>query len=113
MKKVKQLLSYFIWTIISFLAAFGYMRIILGPKPKPAKGILKMFDWVYETAMIQVGSIIGLIIACIFILLDVFYLRKKLQHKPYSILTRFLILLAIATVVGATHYILEKVVDVI
>ena len=109
----KRLLNYLIWTLICFLAGFAHMRIILGPKPAPSTGFMKMFDWVYGVALIQVGAIIGGIIAVLYILLDIFYLRKKLNQRKNAIGLRLLIIIGIAIVVGVTHYVLEEVVDVI
>ena len=101
----KRLLNYLIWTLICFLAGFAHMRIITG--------FMKMFDWVYGVALIQVGAIIGGIIAALYILLDIFYLRKKLNQRKNVIGLRLLIIIGIAILVGVTHYVLEEVVDVI
>ncbi|MBJ2175871.1 hypothetical protein JBL43_16575 [Aureibaculum sp. A20] len=109
----KRILNYLIWTIVCLLAGFTHMRIVLGPKPPPSKGIMKMFDWVYATALIQVGAIVGGIIAVLYILFDIFYLRKKLMQSKNKVLKRLLVIIVIAITVGSTHYILEKVVNVI
>ena len=113
MSILKRILSYFIWTLIAFLCAFGYMRIILGAKPKPSTGIMILFDWVYGYALVYVGSIIGSIIAFLYIIIDVFYLNKKLKSRANSTIIRLLIVIIITVIVGTTHYLLEKVIDVI
>lgn len=109
----KQILHYLIWTIISFLGAFGYTRIILGPKPEPSTGVMKYFDGIYLLVMYHVGIVIGCIIAILFILIDVFYLRKKLKNNPKSVAIRFLVIVIITFVLGTTHYVCEKVIDII
>jgi hypothetical protein len=113
MKVFKRTLVYLYWIVLSLLSGIGYMRIVLGAKPKSSTGIFKMFDWTYDVALFQVGLIIGGIIALLYILFDVFYLKKKLENNLKSTISRFLILLIIATVVGTTHYILEKIIDFI
>ncbi|MDO6519178.1 hypothetical protein [Zobellia uliginosa] len=89
------------------------MRIILGPTPKPSSGILKMFDWAYEVALFHVGSVIGSIIAFLFIIINHFYLKKRLAANANRSLIRFLVILILALIVGTTHYICEEVIDII
>ncbi|WP_339841884.1 hypothetical protein [uncultured Maribacter sp.] len=109
----KPILNYIGWTLIAFLLGFVHMRIVLGPSPEPSSGALKMFNGLHEFVFIYVGSIIGSIIAVIFILLDVFYFKKKLSNNTNATLIRLLLIIFIAIVVGSTHYILEEVVNVI
>lgn len=89
------------------------MKIILGPQPNPSTGFMRIFDWLYEYVLVHIGLIIGSIIALLYILIDVFYLNKRLKNNSYSTIIRFLIVMTIAIVVGTTHYVLEKVIDVI
>jgi len=113
MKIFKQLRYYLFWIIICLLGGLAHMRIVLGPPPKPSKGIMKMFDWIYGVSLVHVGLVVGGIIALLFIVLDIYYLKKKLKDNPKKMGIRFLVVLALTAVVGITHYILEKVVDVI
>jgi hypothetical protein len=110
---LKQILTYLIWISVSFLSAFGYMRIILGPKPKPSTNWMRMFDGIHDYVMVYIGIIIGAIIALLYILIDIFYLKKKLKNNPKRTIIRFLIIIIIASIVGTTHYIFEKVIDII
>lgn len=110
---LKRIQTYFIWTLVALLFAFCYMWIILGNKPEPSKGLMIMLDWVYRYAFLYVGFIIGSIIAILYILMDVFYLSKRLKSVADFTLIRLLIISAITIIVGATHYILEKILDVI
>ncbi len=113
MNNLKQILTYVFWTIFSLLAGVVYMRIVLGPKPEPSTGFLKMFDWAYDVALIQVGFIIGGIIALLYILLDVLYLKQKLKNHSKKTIIRFLMIIVITAIVGTIHYIFEKVIDII
>ncbi len=89
------------------------MRIILGAKPEPSTGFMMLFELIYEYAFVYIGVIIGSIIASLYILIDVFYLNKRLENIAHSVIIRFLIMISISIMMGAIHYLLEKVVDVI
>jgi len=82
--------------------------MLLGPNPLPS-----FFDWTYELIFVYVGLTIGSILALLFILTDVFYLNKKLQNNAHPTIIRFLTLIFIFILVAITHYVLEKVIDVI
>ena len=110
---LKQIINYFIWSLIAFLSAFVYVRIILGPKTESSSAFMVMFGWFYEYAFIYIGLIIGSIIFLLFILIDIFYLKKKLKTGISSLFIRFFIIIFITVFVGSMHYILEKVIDVI
>ncbi|WP_179319720.1 hypothetical protein [Winogradskyella helgolandensis] len=113
MKALKRILNYLIWTILAFIAAFGYMRIILGPKLIDSNGFEKIANIIYDLAFVQIGLILGSIIAIIYILSDVFYLSKRLINTKKSTIIRLLVIIVIAIIIVSTHYILEKVIDVI
>lgn len=89
------------------------MRIVLGPSPEPSTGFIKMLDWTYGIAMVFVGTIIGGIVALIYILIDVFYLKKRLENNSKRTIICLLIIMIITLIVGTTHYICEKVIDII
>ncbi|WP_233900113.1 hypothetical protein [Tenacibaculum piscium] len=118
MKLVYQIRDYFFWVILSLLSGIGYMRIVLGAKPKSSSiGILNVFDWIYDVVLFHVGLSIGSIIALLYVILDVFYLKKKFKNKAKNKakLThiRFLFFSIIVIIVGVIHHILEKIIDVI
>ena len=89
------------------------MRIILGAKPESASAFMKMLSWLYDYVFLNVGLAIGSIVSVLFILTDIFYLKRKLSIGIKATIIRFFILVFITLVVGTTHYILEKVIDVI
>ena len=72
-----------------------------------------MFGWLYNSAMVYVGLIIGSSIALLFILFDVFYITKRLNNSVNSSTIRFLVMSGIAIIVGAIYYIVENVIDII
>lgn len=113
MKLLKQLLTYLIWTSLSLLLGMGYMRIVLGANNMPKEGLGYLFHMFYNWGLFHIGLVVGLVIAFLFILLDIFYLKKRFKKKDKLIFARFGTLLTIAIVVALIHYILEKVIDVI
>ncbi|WP_178985076.1 hypothetical protein [Winogradskyella helgolandensis] len=113
MKALKRILNYLFWSILAFIAAFGYMRIILGAKSIDSNGFTKIANIIYDLAFVQIGLILGSIIAIIYILIDIFYLSKILKNTIKSTIIRLLVIIVIAIIIGVTHYVLEKVIDVI
>jgi hypothetical protein len=113
MNLLKQIIGYAIWIMVSLLLGFCHMYIVLGPRGEPSTGLLHLIDVFYTFGLFHVGIRIGLIIALLFVLLDVFYLKKKLENNIKSTGIRFMILLVITGIVATIHYILEKVIDII
>lgn len=113
MKQLKQIVRYLTWIIIAILLGIGYMRIILGANTTSTNDVGYLFHIFYTWGLLHVGAIIGGVIAALFILFDVFYLKKKLSPNLPSITTRFKLLFTITLVVIIIHYLLEKVIDVI
>lgn len=113
MQTLKHLLSYLVWIILSLLLGIGYMRFVLGPNTVSEEGLGYLLHLFYDIGMIQVGLWIGGTIAICFVLLDVFYLRKKLKDNPKKMVIRLVVLLMITVLVAIVHYLLEKVIDVI
>ncbi|MDH7447575.1 hypothetical protein [Aquimarina sp. 2201CG14-23] len=113
MKALKQILVYLIWTITALLLGIGYMRIVLGPNKASTEGLWYLLHIFFDLGLFYVGLVIGVVIAFLFILLDVFYLKKKLKNSIKSNVIRFGFLLVITVFVAVIHYVLEKVVDII
>ncbi|WP_215224678.1 hypothetical protein [Echinicola shivajiensis] len=113
MKTLKQLLSYTIWIALALLLGMVYMRFVLGPNKIPKEGMGYLFHMFYSWGIVHVGLAIGATIALLFILLDVLYIKKQLKQYKKAIFLRVMILLLITIMVGVSHYILEKVIDVI
>lgn len=114
MKILKQILNYLFWIAMSFTSAYGYMWILIGPTTNTSNGFIALFEaLIYFFVMIKVVPIIGSIIAFLYILIDIFYLKKKLENNSKRIIIRFLMIILITLLVGIIHYILEKVIDVI
>jgi len=114
MNVLKQILVYLIWVSISFLSAFGYVLLIVGSKPNSSNSTIDAIGLIiYYVAIYRLVPIIGAIIAVLYILTDVFYLKSKLKNNPKRIIIRFLVIIFITLAVGIIHYILEKAIDVI
>ena len=113
MGSLKQIVTYAIWTVVAILLGIGYMRIVLGPNEITSEGLWYLVHIFFDFGLLYIGTTIGLIIAILFTLLNIFYLKKKLKNNIQATGIRFLFLLVITVLVGFIHYILEKVIDVI
>ena len=112
MNILKQILAYLFWTGMALLLGICHMWVLLGPRESSTGFFRVLNDIIYYLGLI-LGLKIGGIIALLFIILDIFYLKKKLKSNMKSTIIRFFILVIIAVAVGITHYVLEKVIDVI
>lgn len=113
MKILKMIKSYLGWTVIALVLGISYMRIILGANTVSKEGIGYLWYLFYNWGLVHIGLLIGFIIAFLFILFDVLYLKKKLENIQKPTMIRFGILLIITIIVPFIHYLLEKVIDVI
>ncbi len=113
MNIIKSIFTYLIWTLLAILLGIVYMRIILGPNNAPDEDIWFLFHVFYNYGLFYLGLIIGGIIAFLFILIDIFYLKRKLKMVQNYQLHFQNMMVVIMLVVGIIHYILEKVIDVI
>ena len=113
MRILKHILAYLFWTLLSLFIGIGYMRLVLGTNTVSKEGLGYLLHLFYDIGMIQVGLWVGSAIALCFVLLDVFYLRKKLKNKTKRTVIRLAVLLIITVLVVLIHYILEKVIDII
>lgn len=109
----KQILNYAGWLLVAILLGFLHMRIVLGPGSNSDNGGLTFLNGIHDFVLLYVGAIIGCIIAVLFIVLDVFYLNKKLQNNNRATLVRLFVIIALAIIVGASHYFLEEIANVI
>lgn len=110
---VKRILNYLGWTLIGILLGIFYMRIVLGPVSKSETSEFTFLNSIHDFVLLYVGAIIGSIIALLFILLDIFFLKKRLQNNSNPFLIRLVILIALAIIVGTFHYFLENIANVI
>lgn len=113
MRILKYILAYLFWTLLSLFIGIGYMRLVLGANTVSEEGLGYLLHLFYDIGMIQVGLWVGSAIALCFVLLDIFYLRKKLKNNPKRTVIRLAVLLMITVLVAIVHYLLEKIIDVI
>lgn len=95
------------------MLGIAYMRLVLGVNDVSSSGLGYLAHIFYNFGLIYIGLIIGSVVAVLFVVLDVFYLKKRLTISLKSTVIRLLLLILITTLVGAIHYFLEKIIDVI
>jgi len=110
---IKHILTYLFWIVLSFLFGMIYMRLVLGPNDVSEDGYWYLLHLFFDIGLLHVGFWVGVVIASCFLVLDVFYLRKKLKNNPQKITIQLVVLLVITVSVAIVHYFLEKVIDVI
>ncbi len=113
--KLNQNLTYLIWTAVAILISFGYVRMLIGPAPDEETfgGFWFIAQVFYGYGLLYVGLAIGGIVALLFILIDIFYLKKRLKDRPRRTIIRLLVIVLITIIVAIVHYIFEKVIDII
>ncbi|MDB2462727.1 hypothetical protein N9W61_01320, partial [Algibacter sp.] len=90
MKILKQMFHYLIWIVVAMLIGMGFMRLVLGAKKRLLESWFGRLDFAYDLILVYVGLSIGAVIALIFILTDIFYLKKKLSKDLKSTTIRLL-----------------------
>lgn len=113
MKKIKIVLNYVVWILLALLSGLVYMRLLLGPKLEATNVFSTIVNIYYDIALLQIGAFIGGIIAILFLIVDYFYLKKRIKTSSRLIFFRFILLFCSMVVVGFIHYLLEKIIDVI
>ena len=113
MKRKKSILNYVVWVLLALLSGIVYMRLLLGPKLESSNVFSTIVNIYYDIALLQIGTLIGCIIAFFFIIGDYFYIKRKAKTKRGLIFYRFILLFSIIVVVVFIHYFLEKIIDVI
>ncbi len=113
MKTLKLLISYLLWIAIALLLGICHMYIVLGPRETGSNFLQVIGNLFYDYALVHVGVYVGAIIAVAFVIVDVIYLKKRLKSIKKPTLIRLIVLVSIAIIIGITHYVLEKVIDVI
>ncbi len=98
-KTIKQILSYSIWGIIAALLSLVFMKFVL---EKENSGFIEEFRTLHIT--IAIASITILL----YIILDISYLKKKLNSSLQAISIRFIWLLIITITVGANYQVLDR-----
>lgn len=105
--------TYLIWIVIAFLLGIVYVLLLLGLPQNEFTGVLHLINIFLNLGIFYLSLIIGSVIAVLFVLFDIFYLKKRLNNYSKCIMIRFVVLLGITLIVGIVHYLLEKQIDII
>jgi hypothetical protein len=104
MKILKQITRHLIWTLVSLFLGFSYVYVITNIIKDDLPKSWHIPSFAQGLVVVYVGSAIGAVIAVLFFLVDVFYLRKKLNNTFKSTMIRFLVLLTITILLAIVFY---------
>ncbi len=98
-KIIKQILSYSIWGMIAALLSLVFMKFVL---EKENSGFIE------ELRALHITTAIASITILLYIILDISYLKKKLNNSLQAISIRFIWLLIITITMGANYQVLDR-----
>jgi len=110
MKFIIKIGRYLIWFFINIFSAMGWMRIELG-KPINATGFFAIFNGLDVFIMICIGGVIGLISFVPFVLIDLWYIRRKIETKLNQNIIRILSIIILSGIITFIHYVLEFILN--
>ncbi|MCB0457966.1 MAG: hypothetical protein KDC91_09500, partial [Flavobacteriaceae bacterium] len=92
-----------------------YVSLLIGDLPTNETYVqsCSLVTVFYYYGILRLGSLIGVIMAFFFIIIDIFFLKKKLKNHPHPTLVRLGALIVVFVLVVLVHYIFEKVIDII
>lgn len=91
---------------MSIFSGMGWMRIELG-KPIIATGFFSILNGLDEFIIVWIGGFIGVISFIPFVLIDICYIKIKIQTKLNQNIMRIFTILVLSAIVTLIHYILE------
>ena len=106
MKVITTIIKYLIWLLLSIFSGMGWMRIELG-KPIIATGFFSILNGLDEFIIVWIGGFIGVISFIPFVLIDICYIKIKIQTKLNQNIMRIFAILVLSAIVTLIHYILE------
>ena len=113
----KLILEYTLWTVTALILGICYMYLlsymISGPTPEETSILSFIYSKMHFFGVFFVGGIIGAILAILFILFDLLYLKKKCNLSNYMFLKRVVSMFLILVILALLHYFLEKTLDII
>jgi hypothetical protein len=110
MKILILITNYFAWMLISIVLGVVFMRIEIG-KPIEATGFLILFEWLENYIIFYIGGFIGLLSFIPFVLIDLFYIKKKIETKRNQNIMRILIVVVLNVISRVIHHLLEYTLD--
>jgi len=114
-KMGKLILEYALWTVIALIFGIGYMYLIFltfgGSFEEETNVVSFIYSKMIFFGLLYMGLAIGSILAVLFIILDIFYLKRKLKYFKHKFIIRVFFMLFILAFMSPIHYLLEKTLD--
>lgn len=106
MKVITTITKYLIWLLLSIFSGMGWMRIELG-KSIEATGFLAVLNGLDKSIIIWIGGFIGSISFIPFVLIDLFYIQRKIGTKLNQNITKIFSVFILTGIAALIHYVLE------
>lgn len=110
MKVITTIIKYLIWFLLSIFSGMGWMRIELG-RPIEATGFWAVLNGLDKSIIIWIGGFIGLISFIPFVLIDLFYIQRKIGTKLNQNITKILSVFILTGIATLIHYVLEFILN--
>jgi hypothetical protein len=111
MKVTITIIKYIIWLLLSILSGMAWMRIELGKPisidPTSIFSIFNVLNGIYVWIIIWIGGFIGLVSFIPFVLVDIYYIKRKIKTRLYQNSIRFFAVLILSGLFTLIHYVLE------
>ncbi|KIA97020.1 hypothetical protein OA93_15605 [Flavobacterium sp. KMS] len=106
MKVTITIIKYIICFLLSIFSGMVWMRIELG-EPIEATSFFSMFNALYGYIIIWIGGFIGLVSFIPFVLIDLYYIKRKIETKLNQNIARILAIIILSGIITLIHYVLE------
>ena len=108
MKTVKIILFYLIYTLLSISLSMFQIYLEIGSRPNS-----KLAGSLHDFIIISVGTILGLITAIPFFIINHFVLKRQIKEPWKLIVIQIITLVVTSLIVHKIHYFLEFDIDLI
>ncbi|NHN26836.1 hypothetical protein FIA58_014215 [Flavobacterium jejuense] len=108
MKIVKTILFYLIYTLLSISLSMLQIHLEIGSRPNS-----KFAGSLHDFIIISIGTVLGLITAILFFIINHFGLKSKIKELWKMIAIQIITLVIISLIIHKIHYFLEFGLDVI
>ncbi|WBU90671.1 hypothetical protein [Cellulophaga omnivescoria] len=106
MKILKLIIGYILWVIPIYLCSLGIVRLWMGPQEVGSTFLEQLMAWGYGLTLMMDSVLIAALTIVTFIILDLFYLKKR-SNQIQPIIFKLISALALTIVVAVLFLCVE------